>query len=160
MKCLILLVIVASAVAEDYQFFNPRFQQLQQNGPYQPSGWRPAGARFSLPLRQQLPHLEYPPPPPPQEYGPPPREYGPPPSSTTTEAPETTTTTELPTTTDNIIESEQIKSSKVKESEKTRKKMLELVSRVFITSTIPQDYYNASSTLLEMTLKIWRILLS
>lgn len=118
MKYLILLVIVTAVMAEDYQFFNPRFQQLQQTGPYQPSGWRPAGARFSLPLRQQLPHLEYPPPPPPQEYGPPPREYGPPSSSTTTEVPETTTTTELPTTTDNVIESEPIKSSEVKESEK------------------------------------------
>lgn len=57
----------------------------QASAPYQPSGWRPSGALFLLPARQQAQ----------QVYGPPPLEYIPPQAST----PEPTTTeAEIPTT--------------------------------------------------------------
>lgn len=50
----------------------------QASAPYAASGWRPSGALFLLPARQQAQ----------QVYGPPPVEYGPPQAST----PEPTTT--------------------------------------------------------------------
>ncbi|KAJ3665644.1 hypothetical protein Zmor_001132 [Zophobas morio] len=141
MKLLVVLAIIGAAYA-DFHTFNQRYpiESREQDGPYQPSGWRPSGppfslpARqqlprqdfaFSLPARQQLPRQEFSPPPqtygPPPTYGPPAQEYGPP-EATTTEAQEITTT-ELPTTTENVVEeAEQLndsqKENEVKENEK------------------------------------------
>nr|CAD7264771.1 unnamed protein product [Timema shepardi] len=69
--------------------------------PYQPSGWRPSGRQFLLPVRQSAPVYYAPP----EQYGPPSTEAAPAnvteeqePATTTTEQP---TTTDLPTTTEN-----------------------------------------------------------
>ncbi|XP_045466608.1 uncharacterized protein LOC123675304 [Harmonia axyridis] len=78
------VISVVYCVPQNYYFGN------YETAPYQPSGWRPSGAAFRLPERQQvLPTI----------YGPPQPEYGPPEPATTTEAVDSTTT-EIPTTTE------------------------------------------------------------
>lgn len=116
MKLLIVALALSTAYA-DFRFYSPRYPVDEQDGPYQPSGWRPSGPPLALPLRQQLPRQEYGPPP--QTYSTPAREYGPP-QATTTESQETATT-EVPTTTENGQEAElnDVKAqNQVKENEK------------------------------------------
>ncbi|RZC36507.1 hypothetical protein BDFB_009192 [Asbolus verrucosus] len=119
MKILVAALIIATASA-DFRAYNQRYpsENQEQDGPYQPSGWRPSGPPFALPARQQLPRFDYGPPP--QTYGTPAQEYGPP-LTTTTESQETTTT-EAPTTTEGGQEAEQLnnldKENEVKENEK------------------------------------------
>lgn len=93
------LVVVSVAAAEPpsrLRAFARQQQQQQQpgNGPYQPTGWKPQGAAFSLPQRAQR-QQQYVPPTPAASYGPPPSapaaSYGPPPGvePITTEGPAT-----------------------------------------------------------------------
>jgi hypothetical protein len=118
---LLVVVLLVGTVCADYRFYNPRYpvDNREQDGPYQPSGWRPSGPPFALPARQQLPRQEYGPPP--QTYGTPSQEYGPP-EATTTESQESTTTEAPTTTTENVQEAEQLSDSnrenEVRENEK------------------------------------------
>ncbi|EEZ99119.1 uncharacterized protein LOC100141951 [Tribolium castaneum] len=112
MQFLLVIALVLNTAFADFRIYNPHYQE--QDGPYQPTGWRPSGPPLSLPLRQQLPRQEYGPPP--QTYSTPAKEYGPP--GATTEEPQETTTIEVPTTTENV--QEQLNNSKapVKGNEK------------------------------------------
>ncbi|XP_044735277.1 putative mediator of RNA polymerase II transcription subunit 21 [Chrysoperla carnea] len=136
-----LIIVMTSAEAPRQFFNNQRFNQRQNFGfqrqeqqpneaPYAPSGWRPQGAAFTLPARQQQqqPEDQYgPPPPPDNQYGPPAaqpdNQYGPPPQQpnqvdprqarTTTDSNEELTTLEPQA---ENIKSEKLKNAKQVES--------------------------------------------
>ncbi|XP_017773640.1 PREDICTED: translation initiation factor IF-2-like isoform X2 [Nicrophorus vespilloides] len=107
----LVIVTMASAESSRYQQNKLSRQSAEPSGPYEPRGWRPEGAAFTLPSRSQ----------PQVSYGPPAQEYGPPqPEPTTTEMPTTTEaeTEEIPTE-EPLRESERLedgrKSAKVQE---------------------------------------------
>ncbi|CAH1176358.1 unnamed protein product [Phaedon cochleariae] len=113
-KLCLFLAVVAVSAAEPPSAYRGWYSH-PDSGPYQPSGWRPSGPDFRLPVPQAL--YGSPPqgylPVPAQEYGPPPpQEYGPPSTETptTTEQEMTTTeeftTTEAATTTEAYTEAE------------------------------------------------------
>lgn len=84
-----LFALIAVVVAEPPRYSTLARQMAPPNtAPYQPSGWKPQGARLTLPARQETfqPSPSYGPPS--ATYGPPSASYGPP------------TTTDYPTTTD------------------------------------------------------------
>ncbi|KAG5897928.1 hypothetical protein JTB14_014042 [Gonioctena quinquepunctata] len=136
----VLLVMVSIASAEPPV---RGYSSNQASAPYPPSGWKPDGPAFRLPIRNQR-NQE-----PATLYGPPPQQYGPPESEVTTTETATTTTEAATEQTTSEPQAENLKQALRPKSEKLRSQKTEQAAPVYVV--VPQAQQLVFSSPLRAT---------